>query len=77
MDEEMSQSEMEMEDHELQEILDTEHLDLEGFLKQGTMAGQTHYLKKSSTEYNNCSYGNLRLKGWKDKETMKGKAMKV
>ena len=37
MDQEMTQSEMEMEDHELQDILDREHLDLEGFLKQGTM----------------------------------------
>lgn len=33
MDQEMTQSEMELEDHELQEILDKEHLDLEGFLK--------------------------------------------
>jgi len=39
MDQEMTQSEMEMEDHELQEILDREHLDLEGFLKQVTMGG--------------------------------------
>lgn len=39
MDQEVTQSEMEMEDHELQEILDREHLDLEGFLKQGTMEG--------------------------------------
>ena len=39
MDQEMTQSEMEMEDHELQEILDREHLDLEGFLKKGTMGG--------------------------------------
>ena len=37
MDQEMTQSDMEMEDHELQEILDRENLDLEGFLKQGTM----------------------------------------
>ena len=28
-----------MEDHELQEILDKENLDLEGFLKQGTREG--------------------------------------
>lgn len=28
-----------MEDHELHDILDKEHLDLEGFLKQGTMGG--------------------------------------
>lgn len=39
MDQEMTQSEMEMEDHELQEILDRDHLDLEGLLKQGTMGG--------------------------------------
>jgi len=39
MDQEMTQSKMEMEDHELQEILDRGHLDLEGFLKQGTMGG--------------------------------------
>ena len=39
MDQEMTQSEMEMEDHELQEIFDREHLDLEGFLKQGTISG--------------------------------------
>lgn len=39
MDQEMTQSEMEMEDQELQEILEREHLDLEGFLKQGTMGG--------------------------------------
>ena len=32
MDQEMTQSEMELEDNELQEILDREHLDLEGFL---------------------------------------------
>ena len=36
MDQEMTQSEMELEDHELQEILDRENLDLEGFLIQGT-----------------------------------------
>ena len=39
MDQEMTQSETDMEDHELQEILDKEHLDLEGFLKQGTTVG--------------------------------------
>ena len=39
MDQEMTQSEMEMEDHEVQEILDRQHLDLEGFLKHGTMGG--------------------------------------
>ena len=50
MDQELTQSEMKMEDYELQEILDREHLDLEGFLKQETMGGQTHYLKKSSLE---------------------------
>ena len=33
MDQDMIQSEMETEDHELQEILDREQLDLEGFLK--------------------------------------------
>lgn len=36
MDQEMTRSEMKMEDHELQEILHKENLDLEGFLKQGT-----------------------------------------
>ena len=35
----MTQSETDLEDHELQEILDKEHLDLEGFLMQGTMGG--------------------------------------
>ena len=35
MDQEMTQSEMEIEDHELQEILDREHLDLEGFVETG------------------------------------------
>jgi len=35
----MIQSEMEMEDLELQEILERENIDLEGFLKQGTMGG--------------------------------------
>jgi len=39
MDQEMTQSEMELEDQELQEILDKEHLDLEGFLFQGTTGG--------------------------------------
>ena len=39
MDLEMSQSETNLEDHELQEILDKEHLDLEGFLMQGTTGG--------------------------------------
>lgn len=39
MDQEMTQSEKDIEDHELQEILDKEHLDLEGFLRQGTMGG--------------------------------------
>ena len=39
MDQEMTQSETNMEDHELQESLDKEHLDLEGFLQQGTTAG--------------------------------------
>ena len=38
-DQEMTPSEMETEDHELQDILDREHLDLEGFLKQGTTGG--------------------------------------
>ena len=35
----MTQSEMETEDNELQEILEKENLDLEGFLKQGTREG--------------------------------------
>jgi len=39
MDQEMTQSEMELEDQELQEILEKEHLDLEGFLFQGTTGG--------------------------------------
>jgi len=33
------QSKMELEDNELQEILDGENLDLEGFLSNGTMGG--------------------------------------
>jgi len=39
MDQEMTQSEMNLEDHEPQEILDKENLDLEGFLMQGTKGG--------------------------------------
>ena len=39
MDQEMNQSEMDTEDNELQEILDRENLDLEGFLNQGTLGG--------------------------------------
>jgi len=35
----MNQSEIDLEDHELQEILDKENLDLEGFLRQGTKGG--------------------------------------
>ena len=35
----MTQSEIDMEDHELQEILNKENLDLEGFLMQGTKGG--------------------------------------
>lgn len=35
----MTQSEMEMEDNELQEILDRKNLDLEGFLIKGTTGG--------------------------------------
>jgi len=46
IDQEMTQSEMEMEDHELQDILDREHLDLEGFLKQGTMVGVDSLLQE-------------------------------
>lgn len=38
-DHEMIPSEMGMEDQELQEILEREHLDLEKFLKQGTTKG--------------------------------------
>jgi len=39
MDHEMTLGDMEIEDHELQDILDREHLDSEGFLIQGTMGG--------------------------------------
>ena len=39
MDQEMTQSETDLEDHELQEILDKENLDLEGFLMQGNNGG--------------------------------------
>jgi len=35
----MTQSEIELEECELQEILEGEHLDLEGFLIQGTTGG--------------------------------------
>lgn len=38
-DQEMTESEMEMEDNKLHEILEKENLDLEGFLKQGTREG--------------------------------------
>lgn len=38
-DQEMTQSETDLGDHELQEILDKENLDLKGFLQQGTRAG--------------------------------------
>jgi len=63
MDQEMTQSEMEQEDHELHEILDKEHLDLEGFLIQGTMGGVDRYHKEVSTKYNSCLYGELRIRG--------------
>ena len=39
MDHDMTQSETDVEDHELQEIPDKEHPDLEGFLMQGTTGG--------------------------------------
>jgi len=39
MDQEMTQSKIDLEDQELQEILYQEHLDLEGFLLQGTTRG--------------------------------------
>ena len=39
MDQEMIQSETDLEEHELQEILDKENLDLEVFLIQGTKGG--------------------------------------
>lgn len=39
MDKEMTPSEVGTEDHELQDILDREHLDLEKLLKQGTTKG--------------------------------------
>ena len=39
MDQEMTQSEMEMEDNELHWILDRENLDLEGFLSKGKTGG--------------------------------------
>lgn len=38
-EEETRMSETDLEDHELQEIIDKENLDLEGFLQQGTRAG--------------------------------------
>lgn len=37
MDQQMTQSEKDMEDHELKDILDRKHLYLEGFLKQWTI----------------------------------------
>jgi len=37
MDQDINESEMEMEDHELEEILERENLYLEGFLKQRTI----------------------------------------
>ncbi len=39
MDQEMTQSEIDLEDQELLEILDKEDLDLEGFLMRGTKGG--------------------------------------
>ena len=39
MDQEMTQNDMDPEEHELVEILDKENLDLEGFLRQGTTGG--------------------------------------
>ncbi len=39
MDHEVTPSEVGTEDHELQEILESEHLDLEKFLEQGTAKG--------------------------------------
>ena len=42
----MALSEVEMEDHELQDILEREHLDLEKFLKQGTMEGVDSLLQE-------------------------------
>lgn len=38
-DQEMTSSEVEMEDHELQDIREREHLDMEKFLEQGTTRG--------------------------------------
>lgn len=67
MDQEMTPSEVEMEDHELQDILEREHLDLERFLKQGPRKVWIHYLKMSLIECNNCFCGELRLKGWEGK----------
>ena len=59
MDQEMTPSEVEMEDHELQDILEREHLDLERFLKQGTMEVWIHYLKRSLIECNYYFYGTV------------------
>ena len=39
MDQEMTQSETDLENHEFQEILDKEHLYLEVFLRQGSTGG--------------------------------------
>ena len=38
-DQEMTSSEVEMEDHELQDICEREHQDMEKFLEQGTTKG--------------------------------------
>lgn len=59
----MTRSEMEMEDHELQEILDREHVDLEGFLKEGTMGGVDSLPQEEFTRVQQLYFWKTHAKG--------------
>jgi len=69
-DQDMTPSEAGMEDHELQEILERENLDLEKFLEQGITKG-TLCEKRNLTGFNSSSYGDNKRSVLESKETMK------
>lgn len=77
INQEMTQSEMDTEDHELQEILDREHLDLEGFLKQGTMGGVESLPQEEFNTVQQLFIWKTYPKGLEQKETMEGIATEV
>lgn len=76
-DQEMTLSEVETEDHELQDILEREHLDLEKFLEQGTTEGMHSLPQEEFNTLQQLFLWRTQTKGSRGKRNLESQDNKV